>query len=101
MAHKIKNLSVGGAQIVAVKELRPGQRVCLRLEFRKPRSFRVEAEGEVRWCRRDTRSVEPRWLAGILFVHVSLQDEGLLLEVARSFLGVEEIGSAREAPEGR
>lgn len=69
-AHGIKDLSQGGIQIVSHRPLEPERRVDLRLTFRHPPGA-FEAEGRVRWCTRDTMSVEKRWFVGIVFGRVS------------------------------
>src|SRR6185295_17755105 len=65
-ARSLKNVSLGGAQIVVAEKLKPGELVDLTLQFRYPATT-VAAEGVVRWCRRDTLSLEPRWLVGVVF----------------------------------
>ena len=79
-ARTVKDLSLGGAQIVATKKLKPGDRVDLTLEFSFPRAT-VKAEGVVRWCRRDTLSLEPRWNVGVIFKQMDRASEGRLRTV--------------------
>jgi len=83
---RLKDLSLGGAQIVCSRKLRPGQAVDLRLEF-KHSKLTVEAEGVVRWCRRDTASLEPRFLAGVVFKGLPEGSERSLRAIERAFLG--------------
>ncbi len=82
----LKDLSVGGAQIVSATRLEPGRKVDLKLTFRKPPAV-VQAQGEVRWCRRDTLSVEPRWYAGVVFRRIAPASNQNLLAIGRLFVG--------------
>lgn len=83
---RLKDISRGGAQIVCARKLRPGQRVDLRLEFRRAQAT-VEAQGVVRWCARDTTSLEPRYLAGVKFEKLPPGSERSLRAVERAFIG--------------
>jgi hypothetical protein len=85
-ARQVKDLSLGGVQIVSTRRLKPGQGVSLRLEFRKPHAV-IEAEGEVRWCRRDTLSLEPRWNAGVAFRRLPPVSHSNLVTIEKIFLG--------------
>jgi hypothetical protein len=76
-ARSLTDLSEGGCQIVASRKLEPGSRVKIKLTFKKP-AVVVQGEGEVRWCNRDTLSLEPRWPAGIEFRDFSHADEARL-----------------------
>lgn len=82
----LKDLSLGGAQIVSRKRLRPGRRVDLVLEFRHPRSI-IRAQGVVRWCRRDTLTLESRWNVGVTFTRLSPDDDDHLRGLEKIFLG--------------
>jgi hypothetical protein len=79
-ARTVKDLSLGGAQIVTTKKLKAGDRVDLTLQFRYPAAT-VQAEGIVRWCRRDTLSLEPRWNVGVVFKQMDRESEGRLRTV--------------------
>jgi hypothetical protein len=83
-ARRIKDLSLGGAQIVCARRLRAGSSVDLRLEFGRPRIV-VVAEGEIRWCRRDTLSLEPRWEAGVVFKRLTARDDEVLRSIAQDY----------------
>ncbi len=83
---RLKDLSLGGAQIVCTRKLRPGQAVDLRLEFKRSK-LTVKAEAVVRWCRRDTASLEPRYLAGVVFKGLPEGSERSLRAIERTFLG--------------
>lgn len=83
---RLKDLSRGGAQIVCSRKLRPGRRVELRLEFRRAQEA-IRATGVVRWCLRDTASLEPRYLAGVAFEKLPADSERSLRAVERAFLG--------------
>lgn len=65
-ARALRDLSLGGAQIVSSEKLKPGDRVDLMLQFAFPKTT-IRAVGIVRWCRRDTLSLEPRWNVGVVF----------------------------------
>jgi PilZ domain-containing protein len=82
----VHDLSLGGAQIVCSKRLKPGRYVDLTLEADRPRAT-VQAEAQVRWCRRDTRSLESRWLAGLVFQRMSPTHEEALKELDHHYLG--------------
>ncbi len=76
----LKDLSLGGAQIVSTRPLKPGQRVDLALSFRYP-TVSVTAEGLVRWCRRDTLSLEKRWFVGVVFKQIDPASDSRLKTV--------------------
>jgi hypothetical protein len=84
-AKALKNLSLGGAQIVCGQKLTPGERVDLTLQFRYPAAM-VTAEGIVRWCRRDTLSLEPRWNVGVVFKQMDSASDGRLKTVEAVFV---------------
>lgn len=73
----LKDLSLGGAQIISTRALKPGQRVDLALSFRYP-NVTVQAEGLVRWCRRDTFSLEKRWYVGVVFKQIDPNSDSRL-----------------------
>jgi Tfp pilus assembly protein PilZ len=83
---RLKDLSRAGAQIICSQKLDPGQRVTLRLEFKKEK-MTIDAQGEVRWCRRDTTSLEPRYFAGVLFGDLPPGSEKSLRAIERAFIG--------------
>lgn len=78
----VRDLSHGGIRLAVGGKLRHNQRVRLRLVFRVPNTV-VEAEGVVRWCRRDTLSLQPLYDVGIVFRRV--KDEMALLRVEKQF----------------
>jgi len=82
----VRDLSQGGLSVVCNEPLKAGKTVKLRLEFRITRSV-VEAEGLVRWCRRDTLSLAPRWLVGIIFKRMPAKSDTELRRLERYFLG--------------
>lgn len=84
-AKALKNVSLGGAQIISTEKLRPGEPVDLTLKFRYP-AAEVKAEGIVRWCRRDTLSLEPRWNVGVIFKRIDLDAQGRLRTVEAVFV---------------
>lgn len=84
-AKGLKNLSLGGAQIVSSEKLNIGDRVDLMLSFRYPKTT-VRAAGVVRWCRRDTLSLEPRWNVGVVFKEMDASAHGRLRTVEAVFL---------------
>jgi hypothetical protein len=83
---QVKDLSRGGAQIICSQKLKPGQHVDLRLEFRRT-ELTLEAEGVIRWCRRDTTSLEPRYLAGVVFKNLPEGSERSLRAIEGAFIG--------------
>ena len=86
VALHLKDLSLGGAQIIACKELHPGEKTELRMEFPGFPAPLV-AEADVRWCRRDTLSLAPRWRAGLTFKRLSPEQEANLEAIDRTYLG--------------
>jgi hypothetical protein len=84
-ARGLKNLSLGGAQIISGEKLKVGDRVDLMLQFRYPKTT-VQAAGVVRWCRRDTMSLEPRWNVGVVFKHMDANSSGRLRTVEAVFI---------------
>lgn len=84
-ARSLKNVSLGGAQIVCSQKLKAGELVDLTLQFRYPATT-VAAEGVVRWCRRDTLSLEPRWLVGVVFKRMAPDADGRLKTVEAVFI---------------
>jgi hypothetical protein len=85
-AKGLKDLSLGGAQIVSERRMKPGERMDLTLAFRYP-DLAVQAEAVVRWCRRDTLSLEPRWFVGVVFKRVDPDSDSRLKTVEAFFAG--------------
>lgn len=86
VALQLKDVSLGGIQIVSDRALKPGLKTDLVLRF--PGFLHpVVVEADVRWCRRDTLSLPPRWNAGLTFKRISSRDEAHLQEVDRTYLG--------------
>lgn len=83
-ARAVRDLSQGGLQIVSHKPLPTGRRVTLKLTFRHPPAT-IQAEGRVRWCTRDTLSLEKRWFVGIAFGRLSGKSAMDLDRVERHF----------------
>lgn len=91
VALHLKDVSLGGAQIIAGRRLRPGTATDLTLAF--PGFIHpVQAVADVRWCQRDTLSLAPRWMAGLTFKHLAPGHEGFLEEVDRTFVGTKVLG---------
>jgi c-di-GMP-binding flagellar brake protein YcgR len=86
VALRLKDLSQGGAQVACSKRLKAGLRVDFRVEAPAARDA-IVAEAQVRWCRRDTRSLEPRWDAGLVFKWMSPADEERLRALDRFHVG--------------
>jgi len=84
-AKSLRNLSLGGAQIISSEKLKPGELVDLTLQFRYPATV-VKAEGVVRWCRRDTLSLDPRWNVGVVFRRMDADSDGRLRTVEAVFV---------------
>jgi hypothetical protein len=86
VAITVRDISMGGAQIVTDRPLKPGIKTDLFLQFAgfpDP----VEMEADVRWCRRDTLSLAPKWNAGLTIKHISPANETRLADVDRTYLG--------------
>ena len=83
---RVRDLSQGGVSIVTEKPIKAGREVKIRLEFRITRSI-IEGEGVVRWCRRDTLSLTPRWVVGIVFKRMPAKSDAELRRLERYFLG--------------
>jgi hypothetical protein len=82
----LKDVSLGGAQIVSDRPLEPGRKTDLTLQFAGfPDPIRMEAD--VRWCRRDTLSLSPKWNAGLTIKRISPENESRLADVDRTYLG--------------
>lgn len=82
----VRDLSLGGIQLETRRPLRVHQPVRLRLEVRTPRAV-IEGEGVVRWCRRDTLSIKPRWTVGIVFRRLHPDTAAALKRVERYYAG--------------
>jgi hypothetical protein len=85
-ARRLQDLSLGGTHLVCGRPLDPGRRVDLVVDLRRP-AARLEAEGEVRWCRRDTLSLEPRWHVGVAFRHLPPLSRAHLVTAEKLYLG--------------
>lgn len=85
-ARRLKDLSRSGAQISCAGRLKAGQRVDLRLEFRRAK-VSLQIEAVVRWCKRDTTSLEPRYLVGVSFENLPEATERNLRTIEGFFLG--------------
>ena len=83
-AKGLKDVSLGGAQIVSSEKLKAGTRVDLQLRFNYPRSV-VTAVGIVLWCRRDTLSLDPRWNVGVVFKQMDSDSDRQLRTVEAFF----------------
>jgi hypothetical protein len=82
----VRDLSQGGLSVLSDTPIKGGRSVKIRLEFKITRSI-IEAEGLVRWCRRDTLSLTPRWLVGIVFKRMPARSDVELRRLERYFLG--------------
>jgi len=86
VASHLKDVSLGGLQIIAAEPLRPGHKVDVTLTFAgfpDP----VVLEAAVRWCRRDTLSLKPKWNTGLTIRHLAPLHETRLKDVDRTYLG--------------
>lgn len=79
----LSDLSEGGCQIVTNKKLDDGAKVKIKLSFQNP-TVEINGAGEVRWCKRDTLSLEPRYATGIVFAGLPNAEEGRLMMVLRA-----------------
>jgi len=82
----LKDISLGGAQIVADRPLKPGVKTDLTFQF-SGFPDPVQMEADVRWCHRDTLSLAPKWNAGLTIKRISREDETRLADVDRTYLG--------------
>ena len=82
----LHDVSQGGAQVLLSKRLLPGRVVDVTLDF-GPHRATVAAEALVRWCRRDTRSLESRWNAGLVFRRMAPDHEEQLKILEALHLG--------------
>ena len=87
-AKALKNLSLGGAQILSTEKLEKGERIDLLLKFAFPKTS-VRAAGIVRWCKRDTLSLEPRWNVGVVFKDLDPTTHSRLRTVEAVFIDVQ------------
>lgn len=86
VALQLKDVSLGGAQLILKRALKPGVKTDVILDF--PGFLRpVAVEADVRWCLRDTLSLAPRWNAGLTFKRMAPEHEAQLVEVDRTYLG--------------
>jgi hypothetical protein len=84
-ARALKDVSLGGAQIVSSEKFKPGDRIDLMLTFEFPKTS-VRAAGVVRWCHRDTLSLEPRWNVGVVFMDMDPSAQSRLRTVEAVFV---------------
>lgn len=84
-AKALKNLSMGGAQILSTEKLEKGDRVDLLLKFAFPKTS-VRAAAIVRWCKRDTLSLDPRWNVGVVFKEMDPATQSRLRTVEAVFI---------------
>lgn len=85
-ARHLFDLSLGGIHLVCGQPLDPGRRVDLGVDLRRP-AVRLEGEGEIRWCRRDTLRLEPRWHAGVAFRNLQPLSRAHLVAAEKLYLG--------------
>ena len=86
VASHLKDVSLGGLQIITQEPLRAGHKVDVTIQFAgfpDP----VVMEADVRWCRRDTLSLKPKWTAGLTIKRLAPQHETRLRDVDRTYLG--------------
>ncbi len=85
VALHLKDVSLGGAQIITEEPLQPGLKTDLTISFAGfPGPVQIEAD--VRWCRRDTLSLAPKWHAGLTIKRMSPASESRLADVDRTFV---------------
>lgn len=88
IAISLSDLSEGGCQIVASKKLEEGAKVKFTLSFQNP-TVEIHGTGEVKWCKRDTLSLEPRYGLGLSFGDLANTEQGRLMMVLRAMDAVE------------
>jgi hypothetical protein len=79
-AHSLLDLSMGGAQIVSTKKLKPGLILDVEIVLSDGKTA-IATEGFVCWCRRDTLSLKPKWNVGIRFARLDEDSKRSLTEV--------------------
>jgi len=82
----LRDVSLGGAQIVAAKPLATGLKTDITITFAgfpDP----VQMEADVRWCRRDTLSLAPKYNAGLTIKQIAPDHEFRLANIDRTYLG--------------
>lgn len=82
----LRDVSLGGTQIIADRPLKPGAKTDVVLQF-SGFPDPVVLEADVRWCKRDTLSLTPKWMAGLTIKRISPVHETRLAEVDRTYLG--------------
>ncbi|HEX7901908.1 MAG TPA: PilZ domain-containing protein [Planctomycetota bacterium] len=79
-AHSLLDLSMGGAQIVSTKKLKPGLVLDVEIVLSDGKTT-IATEGFVCWCRRDTLSLKPKWNVGVRFGKLDEDAKRSLTEV--------------------
>lgn len=96
VGRKLVDLSEGGLQLDLMEKLETGDRLRIKLEFKSP-AMVVEAEGEARWCKRNTMILEPHFMTGVKFTKVSAGEQAKIRELAKLFVV---LGGAKSVEEG-
>jgi hypothetical protein len=83
IAKSLVDLSEGGCKLVLEKKVEVGQRVKLHFSFKHP-ALKVNSDGVVKRCDRDTLRLEPKYDTGIEFQNMSNEDAAHLRLVLKS-----------------
>jgi hypothetical protein len=86
IARSLLDLSEGGCQLILEKKVDVGQRVKIQLTFKHP-ALKIQGDGIVRRCDRDTLTLAPKYATGIEFQNLTNEDAAHLRLVLKSFLG--------------
>jgi len=85
IAKGLVDVSEGGCKLILEKKVEVGQRVKLQFTFKHP-ALKVNGEGIVRSCDRDTLTLAPKYETGIEFQNLSNDDAAHLRLVLKEFL---------------
>jgi c-di-GMP-binding flagellar brake protein YcgR len=86
IAKSLIDLSEGGCKLILEKKVDVGQKVKLQLTFKHP-ALKVNGEGIVRRCDRDTLTLAPKYETGIEFQNLSNDDAAHIRLVLKSLTG--------------
>ena len=86
IAKSLVDVSEGGCKLILEKRVDVGQKVKVQLTFKHP-ALKVNGDGIVRRCERDTLQLAPKYETGIEFQHLSNDDAAHLRLVLKEFLG--------------
>ena len=83
IAKSLVDISEGGCKLVLEKKVEPGHKVKLHFSFKHP-ALKVDTEGVVRRCDRDTLQLAPKYDTGIEFQNMANEQAAHLRLVLKS-----------------